>query len=1323
MNRRWYLFIIALTVLLCTEAAAVDLPQLYSQTVSRNPVARVTSVSFGTTYTGTITQLGQYDPYTFSASANDRIFIRLSSEWGYYPRIKVKNPDGSLLQQTTSYSSYSTELHITCPVGGLYTVEVGDWEGDSYGQYGVFFQRTNTPGNAVSLSPGQTIENSIRSRGEFVTCTITPAENTGVFLRLTSEWGYYPRVKVFNPDGTLLAQTTGYGAYSTELSFHCAPAGTYSVLIGDWEGDNTGRMGISAEYRAGPGTPTVYENPVEYGRTYAGTISQMGQFTPYTFDANGQDRVYIRFNSEWGYYPRIKVFKPDGSLLTQTPSYGAYSSELLVLCTDPGKYTVLVGDWEGDSTGAYGVFFQRTNRPGHSVFLDTGQTIENSIDTRGQFLTYTIMPSINTDIFLRLTSGWGYYPRIKIFNPDGSLLEQTSGYSAYTTELRPTVTMAGAYTVLAGDWEGDSVGRTGITANYVKGVTPVVASFTYTAPCQFTDTSTGNPTWWSWNFGDGSTSDQKSPSHCYASPGTYTVTLTVGRDGTASSTTTQTIAVSPQLNASFTALKVEGTTPRFYLFLDTSTGNPTSWSWTFGDGSTSSLRFPTHQYSSPGTYVVTETVSNAQGSSSASQSVVVLDPSTTVTTPVTTTVTTTATTAPIGGVEAGGTYEGTISQPNERDSYTVNLQANDRLFVRMNSAWSAHPQIIVLKPDNSRLGEAWSGWSMNELTVVAPTAGVYTILLGDWDGNDVGAYTFFVQRLNNPGKSTSIAPGQTVRSCLTEKSEYGSFTVQASSGDRLLLRMTSSWSAHPQIRVFNPDGSPLGDAWSGWSLNEVLVLAPTSGTYTVLAGDWDGDNVGNYVLYVQRLNNPGQSRLLESGQTLTGSIQSGGEYDTYSITPRGATDVLVRMTSSWSAHPQIRVFNPDGSPLGDAWSGWSRNELTVRAAATGTYTILAGDWDGDDNGTYTLYSFYQSSSTPIVADFTSSPSSGTAPLNVQFTSTSTGPITELQWTISSGEASIATMFGPSPTYTFQSAGTYTVTLTAQNAQTGASDTESKEIVVLPFSQQQPYPAPHALPGRIEAEDYDVGGQGVAYSDTTAANEGHAYRYDGVDIEVGGSNYNVAYIRAGEYLEYSVDTTASTTGGYRIVGRYANPSGAKAVMIRVDGAPVATLPLPATGSWSAWQSAISTGFNLPPGRHILTIDSGSSSSFNLDYFDLQRVDGPVTMTTAPTTSITTNPTTTVTTTTSYAGSASFSAVPTSVRRGGAVKFTVIPTAGKSVRSVWWSFDAKTHMNTWNSKVTNPTFFYPTAGIFSPLAKITYSDNSVETVQRDGYVTVT
>ncbi len=193
------------------------------------------------------------------------------------------------------------------------------------------------------------------------------------------------------------------------------------------------------------------------------------------------------------------------------------------------------------------------------------------------------------------------------------------------------------------------------------------------------------------------------------------------------------------------------------------------------------------------------------------------------------------------------------------------------------------------------------------------------------------------------------------------------------------------------------------------------------------------------------------------------------------------------------------------------------------------------------------------------------------------------------------------------------------------------------------------------------------------------------------------------------LEYSVDT--SSANNYHIGFRVANPGPAKAVTVRINGGAPKTLAIPATGSFSSWQTATLFAGWLPAGRNTVRIETGTASSFNLDYMQFNMGE------TQPPTSVTTTPTTPA------AGEAGLVAVPTTAPKGSAVKFTVTPAAGKTISSAWWSFDAAAHLNTWNSRSINPTFFYPAKGTFSPLVKITYTDGSTETVQRTGYITAT
>ena len=137
----------------------------------------------------------------------------------------------------------------------------------------------------------------------------------------------------------------------------------------------------------------------------------------------------------------------------------------------------------------------------------------------------------------------------------------------------------------------------------------------------FTDSSTETPTSWDWNFGDGTAhATTQNPVHVYASEGTYTVTL-VATNGTGSSAPevkTGYITVSDDIPvASFSGTPLSGDEPLTVVFTDSSTNNPSSWAWNFGDYKTSTSQNPSHQYAKRGKYTVTLIATNAAGPSAA----------------------------------------------------------------------------------------------------------------------------------------------------------------------------------------------------------------------------------------------------------------------------------------------------------------------------------------------------------------------------------------------------------------------------------------------------------------------------------------------------------------------------------------------------------------------------------------------------------------------------------------------------------------------------------------------------------------------------------
>src|SRR5437867_309098 len=165
---------------------------------------------------------------------------------------------------------------------------------------------------------------------------------------------------------------------------------------------------------------------------------------------------------------------------------------------------------------------------------------------------------------------------------------------------------------------------------------PPVAAFTSSCSnltCNFTNTSSdpdGSISANSWSFDDGQTSTVASPSHSYSAAGTYTVTLTVtdnqGATNSVSHSVTVTAPNQPPV-ASFTK-SCSGLTCGFTSTSSDPDGSITVYSWTFGDGGTSTAQNPSHTYAAGGTYTVTLRVTDNQGaqSTTTSQSVTVTTP-------------------------------------------------------------------------------------------------------------------------------------------------------------------------------------------------------------------------------------------------------------------------------------------------------------------------------------------------------------------------------------------------------------------------------------------------------------------------------------------------------------------------------------------------------------------------------------------------------------------------------------------------------------------------------------------------------------------------
>ena len=588
--------------------------------------------------------------------------------------------------------------------------------------------------------------------------------------------------------------------------------------------------------------------------------------------------------------------------------------------------------------------------------------------------------------------------------------------------------------------EGESSPVANFTANITVGPIPL--------SIQFTDTSSGTPTSWQWVFGDGNNSTVQHPIHTYSAAGLYTVNLTVNNSvGSDTKVASNYInATNPVIApvANFTANRTSGNVPLGVQFTDLSTENPISWSWSFGDGGSSTGQNPKYVYSTAGIYTVNLTVTNSAGLDTKSEpdyinaTKEILKPVASFTgsprsgsIPLSVQFTDQSTNIPTTwfwtfGNGANSTVQNPAHTYSTAGVYTVNLTVT-------NSAGSdtkAEPDYInatkeILKPVASFTGSPRSGSVPLSVQFTDQSTNIpitWFWIFGDGDNSTV----------QNPAHSYSTAGIYTVN--LTVTNSAGSDTKTESdyiNATKEILKPVASFTGSPR------NGSiPLSVQFTDQSTN-----IPSTWLWTF--GDGENSTVQNpahtyttaglYTVNLTAINSAGSDTKTEPDY-INATREILKPVASFTGTPRsGSIPLSVQFTDQSTNIPSTWLWN-----FGDSDSSTVQNPAhTYSAAGVYTVNLTATNSAGSDTKTESDYINATKEILKPVASFTGSPRNGSIPLSVQFTDQSTNIPTIWFWTFGDGENSTV----QNPAHTYTTAGLYTVNLTAINS--AGSDTKTE----------------------------------------------------------------------------------------------------------------------------------------------------------------------------------------------------------------------------------------------------------------------------------------
>ena len=346
------------TYLILASDAGGDQTAPYGLSLQRlNNPGNVTPLSFGETVTGSISALAELDSYSFTGTAGDVVRVRMgdgrldSGSTSIDNQLQVFDPAGVVLGSVVQ--ELDAVVDVTLPATGTYLILASDAGGDQTAPYGLSLQRLNNPGNATTLSFGETVTGSISALAELDSYSFTGTAGDVVRVRM-GDGSPAPdsidnQLQVFDPTGVALGNVTSEVDAVVDVTLPAT--GTYLVLASDAGGNQTATYGLSLQRLNNPGNAT----PIAFGETVSGNIDSIVELDAYVFNGNLGDEVQITMTRTSGSLdPQIQTYRPDGSNITDCSNFTT-GAVLVVSCIldVSGDHAILLSDAGGNETGNY----------------------------------------------------------------------------------------------------------------------------------------------------------------------------------------------------------------------------------------------------------------------------------------------------------------------------------------------------------------------------------------------------------------------------------------------------------------------------------------------------------------------------------------------------------------------------------------------------------------------------------------------------------------------------------------------------------------------------------------------------------------------------------------------------------------------------------------------------------------------------------------------------------------------------------------------------------------------------------------------------------
>lgn len=790
----------------------------------------------GFLHTGAIAGPGEVDTWTFTANAGDRIAVHIgeiTDNNDFRPWIRLISPGGASLG--SHWGTVAAALgDVLAPATGTYQVLVASYDSGYDGTGSYRLTMTHTPGPLAiasgdqggPLTAGATHAGGILPGDLDVWAfTATAGERLAVHIGETLDRDdFRPWIRVWAPNGASLGGS--YGTAAAEVGDVIAPvSGRYLVLVGSYDTGYDGSGTYRLTFTRSSGSPVVSDGDqggaISNGGLHTGGIF-VGDLDIWTFEAAAGQRIGVHIGEitdASDFRPWIRLWAPNGTYLSG--SYGTGAGAIGdAIAPVTGTYQILVGSYDTgyDGAGTYRITMTKSAGPVTVSEEDQGGPLTNAGIHTGELLqgdldvwTFSATAGQRIGVHIgQITDGSDFRPWIRLWAPNGTSLGGAYGTDAAAIgDVVAPVT--GMYLVLVGSYDTGYDGFGTYRLNIVKSIGGLTIS----------------------------SGDQGGP---ISNGGIHTGEILQGDIDVWSFEA----SAGDRIGVNVGEI-VESDDFRPWIRLWTPSGALLSSGYGVAAASIGDVVAPTtgrylivvasydSGYDGEGTYRINAvrtpgpitTNGNDQG----------------------------------GALTNGGIHTGEIVR-GDLDIWTFEANAGERVTVHAGEITDIddfRPWLRVWSPSGASVAATY-GTDAAAGEFVAPTTGLYLVVLGSYDSGYDGRGTYRVNLAKSSGAITvsggdeggPMANGSAYNGAVIQGDiDVWSFTANAGQKITVLINETGEIDDfRPWIRVWTPTGALLGSSAGTTSAQVGQVTAPATGRYVVVVGSYDSgyDGVGSYQL-------------------------------------------------------------------------------------------------------------------------------------------------------------------------------------------------------------------------------------------------------------------------------------------------------------------------------------------------------------------------------------------------------------------------------------------------------------------------------------------